>query len=500
MPQLMTILCILLVVWFIMLACNWTTDDGMHAILGGTLPEKRTARGVSISNVGTSALRICKVGFYETLDDARDNRNDLLKQNGDRVRFYTIGVMPLRGSWNKFDQAYGDCSEEKKISILPSTSLVIDFTVDVSFGAVRLGMMTDKKDQPSACRLQFNTSVGYQKIADALFTRAFLVFDTGDTENNAFLKVDGPDLVSDRVFTVSSRSFGDMQAAEKAKEEERLAAEKVREAERAEATRVAAEKAKEEERLAAEKAREAERAEATRVAAEKAKEAERAEAIRVAAEKAKEAERAEAIRVAAEKAKDGKAVRFKYSKDEGITDASNPESIKRPKLPLNDHSFTKIGSNIRSYALTENNQNFSNVFFSIVVDCALLPTSTELSHLQPLSECLAGILENDRHMPDPGLFYNPDAGVWAWAVRDERLSDSVMLPRTGTVTIAYVINQPGACSMFVDDGTSISTTPVRANWTCGGVRCVVTMHRCVLSSIFIWSDTYVFSYPYRSIQ
>ena len=79
----MTILCILLVVWFILLACNWTTDDGMHAILGGTLPEKRTARGVSISNVGTSALRICKVGFFETIDDARDNRNDLLKQNGD---------------------------------------------------------------------------------------------------------------------------------------------------------------------------------------------------------------------------------------------------------------------------------------------------------------------------------------------------------------------------------------------------------------------------------
>jgi len=251
MPQLMTILCILLVVWFILLACNWTTDDGMHAILGGTLPEKRTARGVSISNVGTSTLRICKVGFYETLDDARDNRNDLLKQNGDRVRFYTIGVMPLRGSWNTFDQAYGDCSEEKKISILPSTSLVIDFTVDVSFGAVRLGMMTDKKDQPSACRLQFNTSVGYQKIADALFTRAFLVFDTGDTENNAFLKVDGPDLVTDRVFTVSSRSFSDMQAAEKAKAD----------ADRAEADRVAAEKAK----------ADAARAEADRAAAEKAK-------------------------------------------------------------------------------------------------------------------------------------------------------------------------------------------------------------------------------------
>jgi flagellar biosynthesis GTPase FlhF len=215
--------------------------------------------------------------------------------------------MPLRGSWSKFDQAYGDCSEEKKISILPSTSLVIDFTVDVSFGAVRLGMMTDKKDQPSACRLQFNTSVGYQKIADALFTRAFLVFDTGDTENNAFLKVDGPDLVTDRVFTVSSRSFSDMQAAEKAKADADRA-----EADRAEADRVAAEKAKadadraEADRVAAEKAKaDADRAEADRVAAEKAKaDADRAEADRAAAEKAKaDAARAEADRAAAEKAK-----------------------------------------------------------------------------------------------------------------------------------------------------------------------------------------------------
>ena len=183
-----------------------------HSIGGSNLSTMVNARGVCIRNVGNGPLRFSKLGFYQTTDDAQSNQRELLGQLQSKVQLYTTGINNLRGSGVEFEpsSSYADISTVNNITLLPNTSIVIDFTTDVSFRVVRLGKL-DKLTDPTACRLQLSTSSKYPTIADADFTvPKFMTFHSGDTQANAFLKADGSHLSPNGIFVVSTLSFSDI--------------------------------------------------------------------------------------------------------------------------------------------------------------------------------------------------------------------------------------------------------------------------------------------------
>ena len=119
-------------------------DANIHrynSIGGSNLSTVVNARGACIRNVGNGPLRFSKVGFYQTTDDAQSNQRELLGQNQSTVQLYTTSIANLRGSGVEFEpsRSYVDISTVNNITLLPNTSIVIDFATDVSFRVVRLG-------------------------------------------------------------------------------------------------------------------------------------------------------------------------------------------------------------------------------------------------------------------------------------------------------------------------------------------------------------------------
>ena len=131
------------------------------------------------------------------------------------MRLYTKGVTPSRGRIVTFEptDSYDESSNVNHITILPKTSLVIDFTTDVSFRIVRFGKFDNFQD-PRACRLQIVMCMGNPIDQNAPFSIGYLTFPSGDTQNHAFIQVDGSH-VTNGVYFASKLSFLEIQAADK---------------------------------------------------------------------------------------------------------------------------------------------------------------------------------------------------------------------------------------------------------------------------------------------
>jgi hypothetical protein len=319
-------------------------------------------------------------------------------------------------------------------------------------------------------RLKFETSAGEQPISSAAFRPAYLVFQSGDTQNSQFINQNGSHM-SSAVYSVSAVTYIDRRAAE------------------INAAAIAA------------------TATATSNAATAAAAANAATAAAAAIKTAADANAAAAAatniaRVAAANAAvrtvapvqtfvpvAGTVVRLLYTKDRGITAAQNASSI---------GSGTSQGDGIFNFSLKEDNKQLQNVLFKLTVDCALLPTKEMF---------IAEIKENGGQRGDPGILYKPfpNGGGGAHAMASgSSVSGMLILPKTGTAVIAYVSNQsPGSQSSFkVDPGVPpdpltglISTTTCTPNWSTGIENGFVTFHSCVLSATFLWSDSNVFTYP-----
>ena len=229
------------------------TVKSSHFLIGGSGSTSSTSssvvvcRGVCVRNVGNSPFRFSRIGFFKAKADAIDGYMcDVICENKETIKLYTIGITPVRGRAITFDPKlkYEEVSKDHNITILPKTALVIDFTHDVSFSFVRLGTL-DSLTDPSACRLQMSTSSGYQSISTAQFlTPVFLSFQTGDTENSAFMTANGVYIPPNGVFATSPISFkaaADKAAAYKAAAD-KAAADKAA-ADKAAADKAAADKA-----------------------------------------------------------------------------------------------------------------------------------------------------------------------------------------------------------------------------------------------------------------
>ena len=287
------------------------TVKSSHFLIGGSGSSVSSSmvvcRGVCVRNVGNGPFRFSRIGFFKAKADAMDGSMcDVICENKEILKLYTIGITPVRGRAITFDPKlkYEEVSKDHNITILPKTALVIDFTHDVSFSFVRLGTL-DSLTDPSACRLQMSTSSGYQSISTAQFlTPVFLSFQTGDTENSAFMTANGVYIPPNGVFATSPISF------------------------KAAADKAAADKA------AADKAA-ADKAAADKAAADKAA-ADKAAADKAAADKAA-ANKAAADKAAADKAAADKAAVEKAAVEKAAADKAAADTPKYPpfKLPLN---------------------------------------------------------------------------------------------------------------------------------------------------------------------
>jgi hypothetical protein len=290
---------------------------------GGVVQEPIAGRGICLRNVGDSPFRFSKVGFYQTTDDALQNRNELLAKYSATVRLYTKGITPLSGSLVAFTPAdsFDECSPINHITLRPKTSLVLDFMEVVSFSVVRLGKFDNMKD-PLSCRLQIDINPGNPTDENAVFTTVFLTFPSGDTQNHAFIKMDGSKNTNG-VFLVSRLSFFEIQAIKFAADKviaDKAAADKVV-VDKAIADKVAADNAIVDKAIADRVA--AEKAIADKAIANKAI-ADRAIADKVAADKAildkATADKAISDKVIADKAIADKAISDKVIADKVIAD------------------------------------------------------------------------------------------------------------------------------------------------------------------------------------
>ena len=194
------------------------TVKSSHFLIGGSGSSVSSSvsssmvvcRGVCVRNVGNSPFRFSRIGFFNAKADAIDGYMcDVICENKETIKLYTIGITPVRGRAIIFDPKlkYEEVSKDHNIAILPNTALVIDFTRDLSFSFVRLGTL-DSLTDPSACRVQLITSSGYQSISNAQFsTPVFLTFQTGDTEKSAFMTANGVYIPPNGVFATSPISF-----------------------------------------------------------------------------------------------------------------------------------------------------------------------------------------------------------------------------------------------------------------------------------------------------
>jgi len=265
---------------------------GCAAMGGGVNNGPLRVRGLSLRNVGTTPLPFSKVGFFPTTDDAHYNRNEWLGDAKVAMRLYTHGVVPIRGRAlaREAMASYDECSAIDNLTLLPNTSLVIDFATEVAIGSVRFGRLGKVQD-PTAGRVQFHISVGDPTTADATFTPVFLLFASGDTEHQPFLRADGRHAAPNGIWTVSTKSFAEvsaeMAAREAAANAAREAAEKIAQEAAEKAAQETAEKVA---REAAEKVAQEAAAKAAQEAAEKvAREAAEKVAREAAAKAAQEA-------------------------------------------------------------------------------------------------------------------------------------------------------------------------------------------------------------------
>ena len=314
-------LCILLLLLSILSFYNRTRTSSkscyrIERYSGGVVQEPITGRGICLRNVGDSPFRFSKVGFYQTTDDALQNRKELLAKYNAAVRLNTKGITPLSGSLVAFTPAdsFDECSPINHITLLPKTSLVMDFMEVVSFSVVRLGKF-DNMQSPLSCRLQIDISPGNPTVENAVFTTVFLTFPSGDTQNNAFMNMDGSK-TTNGVFLVSRLSSFEIQAIKFAADKviaDKVAADKAV-VDKAIADKVAADNAIVDKAIADRVA--AERAIADKAIANKAL-ADRAIADKVAADKVI-ADRAIADRAAAYKAIAERAATDKATADRAI--------------------------------------------------------------------------------------------------------------------------------------------------------------------------------------
>jgi hypothetical protein len=192
----------------------------------------------------------------------------------------------------------------------------MDFMEVVSFSVVRLGKF-DKMQSPLSCRLQIDINPGNPTVENAVFTTVFLTFPSGDTQNNAFMNMDGSK-TTNGVFLVSRLSSFEIQAIKFAADKviaDKAAADKAV-VDKAIADKVAADNSIVDKAIADRVA--AEKAIANKAIANKAL-ADRAIADKVAADKAI-ADRAIADRAAAYKAIAERAATDKAIADRGIAD------------------------------------------------------------------------------------------------------------------------------------------------------------------------------------
>jgi hypothetical protein len=192
----------------------------------------------------------------------------------------------------------------------------MDFMEVVSFSVVRLGKF-DNMQSPLSCRLQIDINPGNPTVENAVFTTVFLTFPSGDTQNNAFMNMDGSK-TTNGVFLVSRLSSFEIQAIKFAADKviaDKAAADKAV-VDKAIADKVAADNSIVDKAIADRVA--AEKAIANKAIANKAL-ADRAIADKVAADKAI-ADRAIADRAAAYKAIAERAATDKAIADRGIAD------------------------------------------------------------------------------------------------------------------------------------------------------------------------------------
>ena len=327
----LVLLLVLLVFLSAMSGHRSTTHLPAPSVTGGESTQWTvTARRLSVRNVSTATVRFSKVGIYHTEDDATHNRNDLLGQNQATIRMYTKGIAPFRGSaidWST--SVYDTMSADHFVSLLPNTALVLEWAMDVSFSAVRLGVFdsTTGTLDPSSCRLKWETGSGSQHISVDTFTPIFLVFTSGDTQHNDFVLPNGSHVTPNGIYTTSPIPFSDLKSkADKATADKVLAdkvvAEKVA-ADKALADKVAADKALAD-KVAADKAL------ADKVAADKAL-ADKVAADKVLADKVA-ADKVLADKVAADKVVADKALADKVAAEKVLADKVVADKVVADKV------------------------------------------------------------------------------------------------------------------------------------------------------------------------
>ena len=276
------LLVVLLVFWAWWSVRNRPRIVHSPSLTGGeSIPTSVTTRRLSVRNVSTTPVRFSKLGLFAIEDDAKRNLNELLAPNQSTIRLYTNGLTPFRGraiAWST--DVYDAVSAEHFVSLLPNTALVIELLTDVSFSAVRLGVV-DATPDPRPCRLKWETGTGSQPITSATFTPMFLTFASGDVQNQTFLNADGTHIAPNGIYTTSLITFSDVQAAASKAAAEKAAVDKAT-ADKAAVDKATADKAAAD-KVAADKAA-ADKVAADKVAADKVA-ADKVAADKVAADK-----------------------------------------------------------------------------------------------------------------------------------------------------------------------------------------------------------------------
>ena len=202
----------LVVLLVILLCLRVNSPDGLQHIGGGggvTQPPLN-ARRLRLCNAGTIPVRFSKLGVYETEQDARDHKNELLARDKTRLSINTSGFATIFGSAIDFTGAYDALSGASSILMQPNDTIVVSLPVDVSFRSIRLGKF--ECSAPSSCRLRWETSVGDQPITTASFAPVYLTFSSGDTQTSPFLDADGSHVASDGIYTASPIPFHEVRA------------------------------------------------------------------------------------------------------------------------------------------------------------------------------------------------------------------------------------------------------------------------------------------------
>ena len=201
----------LVVLLVILLCLRVNSPDGLHIGGGGDVTQPPVnARRLRLCNAGTIPIRFSKLGVYETEQDARDHKNELLARDKTRPSINTSGFTTIIGSAIDFTGAYDALSVVSNVHMHPNDTIVVSLPVDVSFRSIRLGKF--ECSAPSSCRLRWETSVGDQPITTASFAPVYLTFSSGDTQASPFLDANGSHVASDGIYTASPIPFHEVRA------------------------------------------------------------------------------------------------------------------------------------------------------------------------------------------------------------------------------------------------------------------------------------------------